>query len=131
MASGLKRLPVGRFGGMRTPAALPTKQLRTPATFPLPPNPTLPNPVVIPLPSQIQGSSRPPAISGGSAALSSGDRLDFSTQGVGFWRIQNYSHGIGSIDVGDFKVGEAATIDSTGKDVFRIFSPHVHNWQGE
>ena len=123
MASGLRRLPVGRLPRVQTPPALPTQQLRTPVqfalpanpplpnpvAFPLPANPPLPNPVSIPLPTGITGTPPPPSAGGGSGGVASGDRLDLSAQGVGFWTIGAKS----------------------AKSSFRIFSPHVHNWNGE
>lgn len=109
MASGLRRLPVGRLPRVQTPPALPTQQLRTPVTFALPPNPTLPNPVSIPLPTGITGTPPPPSPGGGTGGVASGDRLDLSEQGVGFWTVGSKSQ----------------------KSAFRIFSVHVHNWQGE
>ena len=50
MASGLRKLPVGRLPSMRTPGALPTKQLRTPVTFQLPVAPSPRTPVTFKLP---------------------------------------------------------------------------------
>lgn len=123
MASGLRRLPVGRLPRVQTPPALPTQQLRTPVQFALPaaptlPNPvafplptsyTMPNPVSIPLPTGITGTPPPPSPGGGTGGVASGDRLDLSEQGVGFWTVGSKS----------------------SKSAFRIFSVHVHNWQGE
>ena len=159
MASGLKRLPVGNFGAMMTQQALPTKQLRTPVTFPLPPNPTLPNPVAIPLPSAPTGIPAPPQPKGaGQSGLGSGDRLDMATQGVGYWRVDVKSNGIGEISVnklgtgkigdvhvgttweiggsaekGYFEVGEPSQFAqiSDVKITWRIFSSIPHKWQGE
>ena len=109
MASGLRRLPVGRLPRVQTPPSLPTQQLRTPVQFALPAAPPLPNPVSIPLPACITGAPPPPSPGGGSGGQASGDRLDMSQQGIGYW-----------------------TIDATSaKSAFRIFSVHVHNWQGE
>jgi|TARA_R110000744_G_scaffold277919_1_gene390236 hypothetical protein len=118
MATGLKRLPVGNFGTVRAPVALPKK--------------TLPNPRSISLPTQPQGTPAPATAKGaGKSGKGSGDRLDMNFQGISYWKIDILSSGVGSFDVGQMLVGEASNEAGLGISTWRIFSSIPHKWQGE
>lgn len=84
------------------------------------------------LPSAPGGKPRVGNSSTGGVSVSGRNPLE--TQGISYWAIQKYSNGIGETSVGDtFQVGERTNVSYNEKDkgMFRIFSPHVHNWNGE
>ena len=156
MASGLRRLPVGRLPSMRTPGALPTKQLRTPVEFALPAAPTLPNPVAFPLPTgrplpnprAAALPAAPPLPNPVAFALPSSPTLPnpiaptipkgitFSPpeqahigKGAGGAQVAKAPDYMATQGIGRWSIGSTQSTNHSG--TFRIFSPHVHNWNGE